>query len=339
MWNKIIPDIVDVSTFSISSYSYKMEKRKLGNSDLFVYPITFGGNVFGWTIDQAKSFEILDGFTAAGFNFIDTADVYSRWNPGNSGGESETIIGNWMQERKNRSQVIIATKVGADMGHGKSLSKQNILASVEASLKRLKTDYIDLYQSHYDDPATPVSETLEAYDQLIKAGKIRWIGASNYSAERLKESLETAQKLSLPKYQTFQPEYNLYAREGYEKELEQVVTEYQLGVINYYALASGFLSGKYRSEADLNKSQRGGGMKQYLNARGFKILKALDEVSEQYNASPASVALAWLIARPSVTAPIASVTSLSQLEDLKRAAALKLNIEDIAILDQASDWK
>ncbi|SHG19408.1 aldo/keto reductase [Pedobacter caeni] len=316
-----------------------MEKRKLGNSDLFVYPITFGGNVFGWTIDQAKSFEILDGFTEAGFNFIDTADVYSRWKPGNEGGESETIIGNWLAERKNRSEVIIATKAGADLGNGKSLSKKNILESVENSLKRLKTDYIDLYQSHYDDPATPIEETLEAYDQLIKAGKIRWIGASNYSAARLKESLDTAQRLSLPKYQTFQPEYNLYAREGYEKELEQVVKEYQLGVINYYALASGFLTGKYRSEADLNKSQRGGGIKQYLNPRGFKILKALDEVSEQYNASPASVALAWLIARPSVTAPIASVTSLNQLEDLKKAAALKLNIEDIAILDQASDWK
>ncbi|AOM76303.1 aldo/keto reductase [Pedobacter steynii] len=316
-----------------------MEKRKLGNSDLFVYPITFGGNVFGWTIDQAKSFEILNGFTEAGFNFIDTANVYSRWKPGNSGGESETIIGNWLQERKNRSQVIIATKTGADMGEGKSLSKKSILESVDASLKRLKTDYIDLYQSHYDDPATPISETLEAYDELIKAGKIRWIGASNYSAARLKESLETAQKLSLPKYQTFQPEYNLYSREDYERELEQVVTEHQLGVINYYALASGFLTGKYRSEADLNKSQRGGGIKEYLNPRGLRILKALDEVSEQYNAAPASVALAWLIARPSITAPIASVTSLNQLEELKRAAALKLNIEDIAILDQASDWK
>lgn len=316
-----------------------MEKRKLGNSDLFVYPITFGGNVFGWTIDQAKSFEILNGFTEAGFNFIDTANVYSRWKPGNSGGESETIIGNWLQERKNRGQVIIATKTGADMGEGKSLSKKSILESVDASLKRLKTDYIDLYQSHYDDPATPISETLEAYDELIKAGKIRWIGASNYSAARLKESLETAQKLSLPKYQTFQPEYNLYSREDYEKELEQVVTEHQLGVINYYALASGFLTGKYRSEADLNKSQRGGGIKEYLNPRGLRILKALDEVSEQYNAAPASVALAWLIARPSITAPIASVTSLNQLEELKRAAALKLNIEDIAILDQASDWK
>lgn len=316
-----------------------MEKRKLGHSDLFVYPITFGGNVFGWTIDEARSFEILNGFTEAGFNFIDTADVYSRWVPGNSGGESETIIGNWMQQKKNRNEVIIATKVGADMGAGKSLTKKYIFEAVEASLKRLKTDYIDLYQSHYDDPETPVEETLTAYDQLIREGKIRWIGASNYSAERLKESLETAQRLSLPKYQTFQPEYNLYKREEYEKEFEQIAITHQLGVINYYALASGFLSGKYRSAADLNKSQRGGGIKNYLNDRGFKILKALDEVSEQYNASVASVALAWLIARPSIAAPIASVTNLNQLEDLKKAAALKLNIEDIAILDEASDWK
>lgn len=315
-----------------------MEKRKLGHSDLFVYPITFGGNVFGWTIDEDKSFEILNGFTEAGFNFIDTADVYSRWKPGNTGGESETIIGNWMQEKKNRQELIIATKVGADMGTGNSLSKKYIFEAVEASLKRLKTDYIDLYQSHYDDPNTPIQETLEAYDTLIKQGKVRWIGASNYSAERLRESMETAQKLSLPKYQTFQPEYNLYEREGYEKDLEKVATDYQLGVINYFSLASGFLTGKYRSESDLNKSQRGGAVKKYLNDRGFKILKALDEVSEQYNATPASVALAWLIARPSITAPIVSATSLNQLEDLKKAAALKLNIEDIAILDEASDW-
>ncbi|WP_316822807.1 aldo/keto reductase [Pedobacter gandavensis] len=316
-----------------------MEKRKLGNSDLFVYPITFGGNVFGWTINEAKSFEILDGFRGAGFNFIDTADVYSRWNPGNTGGESETIIGNWMQQRKNRNEVIIATKVGGDMGHGKSLSKKTILEGVDASLKRLKTDYIDLYQSHYDDPNTPIAETLEAYDELIRAGKIRWIGASNYTGVRLKEALEIAQKLSLPKYQTFQPEYNLYAREAYEKDLEQVVIDHKLAVINYYALASGFLSGKYRSETDLSKSQRGAGIQKYMNERGFKILKALDEVSEQYNATPASVSLAWLIARPTITAPIASVTSLSQLEDLKKAALMKLNVEDIAILDEASSWK
>lgn len=317
-----------------------MEKRKLGNSDLFVYPITFGGNVFGWTIDEKQSFEILDGFMEAGFNFIDTADSYSHWVPGNRGGESETIIGNWMQSRNNRNKLILATKVGSIPGTDKkSLSKDYILKSVEGSLKRLKTDYIDLYQSHYDDADTPIQESLEAYDQLIRAGKVRWIGASNFSAARLTESLDIAQRLSLPKYQTFQPEYNLYKRAGYEKELEKVATDHQLGVINYYALASGFLTGKYRSETDLNKSQRGSGVKAYLNERGFKILDALDQVSEQYNASPASIALAWLIARPSVTAPIASVTNLTQLTELTKAAALKLSNEDISVLDEASAWE
>lgn len=314
-----------------------MEKRKLGNSDLFVAPITFGGNVFGWTIDQAQSFEILDGFTEAGFNFIDTADVYSRWKPGNQGGESETIIGNWLKARNNRQQIILTTKVGSDMGDGKKgLSKKYITEAVEASLKRLQTDYLDLYQSHYDDPETPVLETLEAYDSLVRAGKIRWIGASNFSAERLLESLETSKTQSLPKYQTFQPEYNLYNRAKFESEYEQICLENQLGVINYYALASGFLSGKYRSEDDLNKSQRGGGIKNYLNERGYRILKALDQVAEQYNATPASVALAWLLARPSVTAPIASVTNLQQLKDLTQAAAIKLQNEDLSILDEAS---
>lgn len=317
-----------------------MKKRQLGQSDLQVYPITFGGNVFGWTIDEQQSFEILEGFTAAGFNFIDTADSYSHWVPGNKGGESETIIGNWMAQRKNREQVILATKVGSIPGSDKkSLAKDYILKSVDASLKRLKTDYIDLYQSHYDDPETPIEDTLEVYDRLIRAGKVRWIGASNFSAVRLRTALETADRLGLPRYQSFQPEYNLYQREAYEKELEQVVVYHQLGVINYYALASGFLTGKYRSEADLDKSKRGAGIKKYLDDRGFKILKALDQVAEQYNANPASIALAWLLARPSVTAPIASVTSLAQLEDLVKAATLKLNVEDIAILDEASDWQ
>lgn len=317
-----------------------MNKRQLGNSDLQVYPIAFGGNVFGWTTDEARSFEILDAFTDAGFNLIDTADVYSAWVPGNHGGESETIIGNWMQQRKNREKVIIATKVGAGMGAGKKgLSKKYILQAAEDSLKRLKSDYIDLYQSHYDDPDTPIEETLEAYDQLIKAGKIRWIGASNMSPERLKQSLEIADRHGLPKYQTLQPEYNLYQREGYENNYEQIVLDNKLGVISYYSLASGFLTGKYRSEEDLGKSQRGGAVKSYMNDRGHRILKALDDVSEQYSAEEASVALAWLIARPSVTAPIVSVTSLGQLKDLARAAELKLNTEDIAILDDASAWK
>ncbi|QNK61967.1 aldo/keto reductase [Pedobacter sp. PAMC26386] len=318
-----------------------MEKRKLGNTDLLVSPVTFGGNVFGWTLDEKKSFEILDGFIAAGFNFIDTADVYSRWVPENKGGESETIIGNWMKARNNRDQIILATKVGSNMDpHGeKCLSKKYILEEVNASLLRLKTDYIDLYQTHYDDPETPVQETLEAYDQLIRAGKVRWIGASNLSPERFKESLETSERLSLPKYQSFQPEYNLYKREGFEKEMEQICIDHQVGVINYYSLASGFLTGKYRSETDLGKSLRGGAVKEFMNPRGFKILKALDEVSEQYNASLASVAIAWLLARPSVTAPIASVTSLEQLKNLTKAASLKLGVEDISILDEASSWE
>lgn len=316
-----------------------MDKRKLGSTDLLVSPITFGGNVFGWTLDEAKSFEILDGFFEAGFNFVDTADTYSRWAEGNEGGESEKIIGKWMKTRNNRNKVILATKVGGDMGSGKkSLSKAHITASIEGSLKRLQTDYVDLYQSHYDDPETSIEETLEAYDQLIRAGKVRWIGASNFSADRLKESLETSQRLSLPKYQSFQPEYNLYNRENFEKEFEQICLDSHLGVIGYYSLASGFLTGKYRSEEDFGKSKRGAGIKAYMNDRGFRILKALDEVSEQYNSAPASVALAWLLARPSVTAPIASVTSLAQLEELTRAAALKLNVEDISILDEASAW-
>jgi len=307
---------------------------------LFVYPIAFGGNVFGWTADEKRSFEILDGFTDAGFNFIDTADVYSAWIPGNSGGESETIVGDWMSKKKNRDKIILATKVGAPMGPDKKgLSKKYIFQAIEDSLKRLKTDYIDLYQSHYDDPDTPIQETLEAYHQLIKEGKVRWIGASNLSPERLTESLEIAKKLNLPKYQTLQPEYNLYQREGYEKNYEQIVLDNGLATINYYALASGFLTGKYRSEEDLSKSQRGRAVKNYLNERGFKILKALDEVSEQYSADQASIALAWLIARPSITAPIVSVTSLAQLEDIKKAATLKLNIEDISILDEASAWE
>jgi len=317
-----------------------MEKRRLGNSDLMVYPLAFGGNVFGWTIDEKKSFEILNGFTEAGFNFIDTADSYSRWAPGNKGGESENIIGNWMREKKNRDQVVIATKVGSLVDSDKKcLTKDYILKAVDDSLRRLKTDYIDLYQSHYDDLETPVQETLEAYDQLVKSGKVRWIGASNMSPERLKESLETSERLNLPKYQTLQPEYNLYSRQNYETKYEQLAVDKQLGVIPYYSLASGFLTGKYRSESDLKKSQRGGGIMKYLNERGFQILKALDIIAEQYSASQAGIALAWMIARASVTAPIASVTSMDQLQDLTRAAALELNIEDIAILDEASDWQ
>jgi len=313
-----------------------MEKRILGKTDLNIAPIVFGGNVFGWTIDEQKSFEILDHFVESGFNFIDTADVYSRWAPGNKGGESETIIGNWLKKQNKRHDIIIATKVGSDMGQGKSLRKDYIINEVEHSLSRLQTDYIDLYFSHYDDENTPVEETLSAYETLIKAGKIRWIGASNFSADRLKESLVYATQNSLPRYEVYQPGYNLYDRENFEQEHEKICLDFGLGVVTYYSLASGFLTGKYRSEDDLNKSQRGGGIKKFLNERGFKILAALDEVAEKHHVEPASVALAWLIYHPSITAPIASVTDLSQLKSFTDAANLKLSAEDISLLDKAS---
>lgn len=316
-----------------------MEKRKLGTTNLEVYPVTFGGNVFGWTIDEKKSFEILDGFTGAGFNFIDTADVYSRWAPGNEGGESETIIGNWMKQKGNRKGLIIATKAGSDMGNGKKgLAKKYILQAAEDSLKRLKTDYIDLYQTHFDDAATPIEETLEAYAQLIKEGKVLHIGASNLTAERLKESLEIASANNLPAYETFQPHYNLYEREIFENGLEPVCLGNSLGVLNYYSLASGFLTGKYRSEADLNKSQRGGGVAKYLDDRGFKILAALDTVANELNATPATVALSWLINRPSVTAPIVSATSVNQLDSIIKAPDLEITADQLHFLTSESAW-
>lgn len=316
-----------------------MEKRQLGNTDLQVYPIAFGGNVFGWTLDEKKSFEILNGFTNAGFNFIDTADVYSRWVPGNEGGESEKIIGKWMKEKKNRHDIILTTKVGSDMGNGKKgLKKDYIFKAVEASLKCLQTDYLDLYQTHFDDLDTPVEETLEAYDTLVKQGKIRWIGASNMSVERLKESLAISAEKGFPSYETFQPHYNLYEREAFENGLEPVCLGHSLGVITYYSLESGFLTGKYRSKEDLGKSPRGGGMEKYFNERGFRILEALDVVAKEYNTTPASVALAWLIQRPSVTAPIVSATSLSQLDSIIQAPELDLDANSIALLTANSAW-
>jgi aryl-alcohol dehydrogenase-like predicted oxidoreductase len=316
-----------------------MEKRKLGNSGVEVAPLAFGGNVFGWTVDERESMRLLDAFVHAGFNFIDTADSYSRWVPDNKGGESETIIGNWMKKRNNRDQVIIATKVGSDMGQGrKDLSKQYILREVEQSLKRLQTDHIDLYQSHYDDLSTPVEETLEAYAELVKVGKVRLIGASNFTPERLLRSLEASAKLNYPVYQTLQPLYNLYDRETFEKEFEPICIEHGLGVISYYSLASGFLTGKYRTEADLSKSPRGGGIKKYLNERGLRILKALDTVAEQYKSKPASVAIAWLQARPSITAPIASATNINQLDALVRASRITLDAASLALLNKASEW-
>lgn len=317
-----------------------MDKRQLGKSDLYVTPLTLGGNVFGWTIDEKRSFEILDALVASGLNFIDTADVYSRWVPGNKGGESETIIGNWLKQRRNKDKVIIATKVGADMGQGKKdLTKNYILKAAEDSLKRLQIECIDLYQTHWDDDTTPVEETLEAYAQLIKEGKIKTIGASNLTPARLKASLDASDQYGLPRYQTFQPEYNLYSREVFEKEMEAICLENNMGVLNYYSLASGFLTGKYRSETDLNKSVRGSGIKRYLNERGYRILDALDEVSTRYRSTPASVSLAWLIARPSITAPIASATSISQLEALVQATELQLSEEAIDLLNEASAWE
>ena len=315
-----------------------MEKRRLGRSSLEVAPLAFGGNVFGWTADESTSFALLNAFTEAGFNLIDTADVYSNWVPGHKGGESETIIGNWLKKHGGRDKVIIATKVGGEMSPGvKGLSKTHILKSVDESLQRLQTDYIDLYQSHYDDPAIPMEETLAAYGQLLQAGKIRAIGASNFSPQRLKEALEVSRVNGLPRYESLQPEYNLYNRAGYEEALEPICREEQIGVISYFALASGFLTGKYRSEADLAKSKRGGGNKKYLNERGFRILKALDEIADQYNTDPASIAIAWLIARPSITAPIASATNLNQLNTLLKAANLHLDKAAIEKLNQASD--
>lgn len=316
-----------------------MKKRRLGNSELEIAPLAFGGNVFGWTADEQTSFELLDAFVAAGFNLIDTADVYSAWAPGNSGGESETIIGKWLKRTGKREDVIIATKVGMEMRGRKGLSKSHILQSAEDSLRRLRTDYIDLYQSHQDDTQTPLEETLAAYAELIRQGKVRTIGASNYSAERLRESLLTSEQNSLPRYESLQPLYNLYDREVFEKELEPLCLEKNIGVISYYSLASGFLSGKYRSESDLGKSPRGGGVKKYLNERGFRILDALDEVSKRKNSTPARVALRWLIARPAVTAPIASATSLEQLNDLIEATKLDLDEDSIKLLDEASDWR
>ncbi len=316
-----------------------MEKRQLGNSGLEAAPLAFGGNVFGWTIDEKTSFELLDAFTDAGFNLIDTADSYSRWKPGNEGGESETIIGDWMKLRKNRDKIIVATKLGSDMGENKKgLSRNYIFQAVEDSLKRLQTDYIDVYQSHYDDVSTPVGETIDAYAELIRQGKIRTFGASNFSVERLTESLLYSSQNNVPRYQTYQPEYNLYDRAGFEKEYQTICVEHGIGVISYFSLASGFLSGKYRSENDLTKSARGGSIKKYLNERGHLILDALDEVAYYYETTPASISLAWLMAQPAIVAPIASATSTQQLNELVNAAHLQLDQDTIDLLSKASEY-
>jgi len=316
-----------------------MQKKQLGRSGLEVAPLAFGGNVFGFTVDERQSFELLDKFLEKGFNLIDTADSYSRWKPGNKGGESETIIGNWMKRKNNRDKVVLATKVGSDMGDGKKgLSKKYIFEEVEASLKRLQTDHIDLYQSHFDDLDTPVSETIEAYSELIRQGKVKVIGASNLSPERLVESLKFSEKNDLPAYQVLQPEYNLYNRQKFEKEYLQICLEYNLGVINYFPLASGFLTGKYRTEKDLSKSIRGDGIKKYLNARGQRILVALDQVSKKHNSEPAAISLAWLMAQPSITAPIASATNVKQLDTLLTSVDIKLDKDDVDLLNEASSY-
>jgi len=313
-----------------------MKKRMLGNSGLEVAPLAFGGNVFGWTVDETGAFELLDAFTEAGFNLIDTADVYSRWVPGHEGGESEKLIGKWLERSGKRDRVLIATKVGKEMGPGrKGLSKAYILEAVEASLKRLRTDYIDLYQSHEDDPGTPFEETFEAYEALIKSGKVRAIGASNYSAERLASALQAARKAGGPVYTSLQPLYNLYDRAEFETRLAPVCRSEGLGVITYFSLAAGFLTGKYRSAADASQKPRSAMVGGYLNERGFRILDALDRVAGEYDAHPASVALAWLLARPEVTAPIASATSLGQLDVLLAGTRLDLNHEALKLLDTA----
>ena len=314
-----------------------MQKRKLGRSGLEVSSLAFGGNVFGWTADESTSMRLLDRFVDEGFNFIDTADMYSRWVPGNKGGESETIIGKWLKKSGKRDKVVIATKVGMEMGPDKKgLSPAYIQRAVEDSLKRLQTDHIDLYQSHTDDADTPLADTLGAYDGLIKAGKVRAIGASNYSAERFEEALAVSKKHNLPRYESMQPNYNLYDRADFEAGLQKVCVRNDVGVISYFSLASGFLTGKYRSEADLAKGPRGQMVKKYLNDRGNRVLDALDSVAKETSSTPARVALAWLLAQPGITAPIASATSLPQLEDLFAATRLQLDPAKLERLDAAS---
>ncbi len=313
-----------------------MIKRRLGNSSLEVAPLVFGGNIFGWTADEPMSFKLLDAFVAAGLNMIDTADVYSKWVPGHRGGESETIIGNWLSKRGGRDKVLIATKLGMEIAPGEQgLSKAYILRAVERSLQRLQTDYIDLYQSHRDDAATPLNETLETFAELIRSGKVRAIGASNYKADRLAEALRISAAHGLPRYESLQPLYNLYDRADYEAELAGLCQRENVGVIPYFALASGFLTGKYRSEKDLEGKARGARVKTMVNERGLRILKALDTLSAELGASPAQISLAWLLAR-GVTAPIASATTLDQFDELLGGTALQLGSDAVKMLNDAS---
>lgn len=313
-----------------------MEKVKINNTDLKVAPINFGGNVFGWTLDEKQSFDILDKFAAKGFNFIDTANTYSWWVNG-VGGQSETIIGNWLKSRGNRQNFVIATKVGSQTKeHGVDISKNHILKSVDESLLRLKTDYIDLYYTHFDDEKTPVEETLSAYDEIVKAGKVRYIAASNVSPERLEASMKAAEENGFPKYVALQPHYNLVERTGFETNYAPLVKKFNWSVFPYWSLAAGFLTGKYRTEADLSKSVRGEGVAKYLDEKGFKILAALDKVAASHNSQLATVALAWLLANPLVTAPIVSATSEKQLQTLFEAPELQLTVDDMVLLNEAS---
>jgi len=315
-----------------------MERRVLGRTGLHISPLVFGGNVFGWTVDQPTAFSLLDRFIDAGLNAIDTADVYSKWVPGNRGGESETIIGNWLKaDSSRRERVFLITKVGSPLGEDKKgLSRRRIVQAVEDSLSRLQTDHIDLYLSHFPDPEIPIEETLRAYELLIRDGKVRAIGASNYDAEQLEDALATALTKGLPRYEVLQPEYNLYDRDAFEGPLRDLCLEQGLGVITYYSLASGFLSGKYRTRADLGKSARGSAVEKYLDARGMRIIDALEAVAANHEASAAEVALAWLIAQEGVTAPIASATTEAQLDSLVRATQLELTAANMAQLDTAS---
>jgi aryl-alcohol dehydrogenase-like predicted oxidoreductase len=312
-----------------------MQKHTIGTSDLQVAPLVFGGNVFGWTTDERTSFSILDTFVDHGLNFIDTADSYSQWAEGHQGGESETIIGKWFKESGKRDKIVLATKVGM-LRTRPGLSAANIEAAVNDSLRRLQTDYIDVYFSHLDDDKTPFEETLGAYQKLVKAGKVRVIGASNFTGERLKAALKVSNGSGLPAYEVLQPEYNLYDRESYETDLEPVAQAYKLTVVTYFSLASGFLSGKYRSNADMAKGARSSLVEKYLNDRGLQIVDTLIEVARRNDTTPATVALAWIIARPSVTAPIASATSVEQLESLAAATRLQLSSEDLKLLNEAS---
>jgi aryl-alcohol dehydrogenase-like predicted oxidoreductase len=314
-----------------------MQKRKLGSEGPEVPVLCLGGNVYGWTLDEPDAFRQLDAAVDAGLNFVDTADVYSRWAPGHKGGESETIIGKWFAKSGKRNQVILATKVGMDMGEGKKgLKAAYIRQAIDDSLQRLQTDYVDLYQAHKDDQETPLEETLEAFDGLVKQGKVRYIGASNYSGARLAEASEVSRNHGLTSYISLQPHYNLVERQPYETELLPVVTKYQLGVIPYFSLAAGFLTGKYRNQPDAEKAKRGAMVQKYLNEWGFGVVSALDEVAQAKRSTPARVALAWLLAQPGVTAPIASATNEKQLTDLVEATKLTLDDESIQVLNAAS---